>query len=350
MITNQAQTWISQTLIAANSALAGYGGSSPGGSYKGVTLALGSDGGSASGGGLYFDGASLSLTDSSIVQNQAIGGTGGNGVLEDSGSFTATTPPPVPLIQFVGNGGSGSGGGLALDGGQSELVSDTVSGNSASGGPGGSGTYTYGVWYDHQYLQEYITVPVFGSAGGEQVAAFPARPPWTMRSSHSTPRAPAADAGQRHRRLGLRRVQPDRHRRFRRPGQWHQRQSGRRRQPGPRPAGVLRRTDPDDRPAAWQPSHRRRQQRPGRRSQYWPTPDHRSARRRVPADCQRHGRHRRLELLPAASDAVSVEWGSQSAALQTAADGLRLLPQGRTTDLPWLGIDSLQVTLSQARH
>ena len=55
------------------------------------------------------------------------------------------------------------------------------------------------------------------------------------------------------------------------------------------------------------------------------------------------------EFLPAASDAVSVEWGSQSAALQTAADGLRLLPQGRTTDLPWLGIDSLQVTLSQAQ-
>ncbi len=55
------------------------------------------------------------------------------------------------------------------------------------------------------------------------------------------------------------------------------------------------------------------------------------------------------EFLPAASDAVSVEWGSQSAALQTAADGLRLLPQGRTTDLPWLGIDSLQVTISQAQ-
>ena len=55
------------------------------------------------------------------------------------------------------------------------------------------------------------------------------------------------------------------------------------------------------------------------------------------------------EFLPAASDAVSVEWGTQSAALQTAADGLRLLPQGRTTDLPWLGIDSLQVTLSQAQ-
>ena len=55
------------------------------------------------------------------------------------------------------------------------------------------------------------------------------------------------------------------------------------------------------------------------------------------------------EYLPAASDTVAVTWGTQTAPLQTAADGLRLLPRGRTTDLPWLGIDSLQVTLSQAQ-
>src|SRR5262249_50988361 len=40
-------------------------------------------------------------------------------------------------------------------------------------------------------------------------------------------------------------------------------------------------------------------------------------------------------------------WGSQTALLQTAADGLRLLPAGRSTDLPWLGIDQVLVTLSQ---
>ena len=55
------------------------------------------------------------------------------------------------------------------------------------------------------------------------------------------------------------------------------------------------------------------------------------------------------ESLPAASNAVSVEWGTQSVALQTAADGLRLLPVGRNTDLPWLGIDQLQITLVQAQ-
>jgi len=46
--------------------------------------------------------------------------------------------------------------------------------------------------------------------------------------------------------------------------------------------------------------------------------------------------------------AVDVGWGTQSAALQTAADGIRLLPAGRTTDLPWLGIDQLQINLAQS--
>jgi Right handed beta helix region/Dockerin type I domain len=45
--------------------------------------------------------------------------------------------------------------------------------------------------------------------------------------------------------------------------------------------------------------------------------------------------------------AVAVGWGTQTAALQTAADGLRLLPAGRNTDLPWLGIDRVQITLTQ---
>ncbi|MFI5455455.1 MAG: choice-of-anchor Q domain-containing protein [Isosphaerales bacterium] len=55
------------------------------------------------------------------------------------------------------------------------------------------------------------------------------------------------------------------------------------------------------------------------------------------------------ELQPAlvVGPSVSVGWGTQTAALQTAADGLRLLPAGRKTDLPWLNIDTLQLTLNQ---
>ena len=47
------------------------------------------------------------------------------------------------------------------------------------------------------------------------------------------------------------------------------------------------------------------------------------------------------EVPKSAIAAVAVGWGTQTAALQTAADGLRLLPAGRNTDLPWLGIDEL---------
>src|SRR5262249_15056156 len=50
----------------------------------------------------------------------------------------------------------------------------------------------------------------------------------------------------------------------------------------------------------------------------------------------------------AANDTLAVGWGSQTATLQTAADGLRLLPTGRSTDIPWLGIGKFQITLSQA--
>ena len=45
---------------------------------------------------------------------------------------------------------------------------------------------------------------------------------------------------------------------------------------------------------------------------------------------------------------VAVGWGTQTATLQTASDGLRLLPAGRNTDMPWLGIDRVQLTLTQA--
>jgi len=56
-----------------------------------------------------------------------------------------------------------------------------------------------------------------------------------------------------------------------------------------------------------------------------------------------------VNQVAASITAVSADWGTQgTAALETAADGLRLLPAGRTTDLPWYGIDKLQITLSQA--
>jgi hypothetical protein len=46
--------------------------------------------------------------------------------------------------------------------------------------------------------------------------------------------------------------------------------------------------------------------------------------------------------------AAAAGWGTQTVSLQTAADGLRLLPTGRNTDLPWLGIQQVPITLAQA--
>ncbi len=44
---------------------------------------------------------------------------------------------------------------------------------------------------------------------------------------------------------------------------------------------------------------------------------------------------------------TSVGWGTQTASLADAGNG-RLLPAGRTTDIPWLGINKLTITLDQA--
>ena len=56
-----------------------------------------------------------------------------------------------------------------------------------------------------------------------------------------------------------------------------------------------------------------------------------------------------VNQVAAAVNAVSADWGTKGTiALQTAADGVRLLPAGRRTDLPWSGINKLQIGLSQA--
>jgi hypothetical protein len=53
--------------------------------------------------------------------------------------------------------------------------------------------------------------------------------------------------------------------------------------------------------------------------------------------------------LPATVTAASIQWGtSGTAALLTNADGLRLLPATRNTDLPWLNISKITLTLSAA--
>jgi uncharacterized protein YjdB len=57
-----------------------------------------------------------------------------------------------------------------------------------------------------------------------------------------------------------------------------------------------------------------------------------------------------LTVINAATvSAISVSWGTAgTASLQTAADGLRLLPAGRATDLPWSEINRIAITLSSS--
>jgi hypothetical protein len=50
---------------------------------------------------------------------------------------------------------------------------------------------------------------------------------------------------------------------------------------------------------------------------------------------------------PATLSTMGVAWGKSSIGLQLAADGLRMLPQGRHTDLPWSGINQISVTFNQ---
>ena len=58
-----------------------------------------------------------------------------------------------------------------------------------------------------------------------------------------------------------------------------------------------------------------------------------------------------FEMQPATVTAVSVDWGTAGTALlQTAADGLRLLPAGRNTDLPWAGINKCRSPSTSPRR
>ena len=45
--------------------------------------------------------------------------------------------------------------------------------------------------------------------------------------------------------------------------------------------------------------------------------------------------------------AVSVSWAARLGQLFTAANGVRLLRAGRNTDLPWININQIQISLSQ---
>jgi hypothetical protein len=91
----------------------------------------GTNGGDANGGGLYVAGGTASLTDTILSSNLAQGGKGGDGGLAKSEEHRGAGH------SGGGNGGSGQGGGLYVASGTVSLHSSTVNQNTASGGHGG---------------------------------------------------------------------------------------------------------------------------------------------------------------------------------------------------------------------
>ena len=99
--------------------------------------ANGTVGANGLGGGIYLSAGSLTLDNCTLKNNQALGGAGGQG---DSGQAGAT-------YVGGGNGGvggNGQGGAIYVAGGQVAIVNSTISNNQAIGGPGGAGGKGFG--------------------------------------------------------------------------------------------------------------------------------------------------------------------------------------------------------------
>jgi hypothetical protein len=123
-ICNSGNLIIISSTIENNEAIGGAGGDGTG------PQGQGGEGGSGAGGGLFVFDGTVSLTATTIEANEALGGPGGNGADGTSGN---------PNGSHGGNGGDGAGGGLFFKQGQLTLASSTLSGNFAGGGAGGNG-------------------------------------------------------------------------------------------------------------------------------------------------------------------------------------------------------------------
>jgi hypothetical protein len=111
--------------LANNQASGGRGGDHDGFNRAG-------DGGSAVGGGLYASGGSLDISASTITNNRATGGRGGDGYLFET-SFGSS------YFAGGGTGGASQGGGLYVNGASLTISSSTMAANQGTGGSRGLG-------------------------------------------------------------------------------------------------------------------------------------------------------------------------------------------------------------------
>src|SRR6516165_4748875 len=111
------------TTLANNQVMGGRGGDHNGD-------ASGGDGGSAVGGGLYATGGSLDISDSMIANNRATGGRGGDGYL----TYYTISGYTYSSSIGGGRGGSATGGGLYVNGGSLTITSSAIATDQATGG------------------------------------------------------------------------------------------------------------------------------------------------------------------------------------------------------------------------
>jgi hypothetical protein len=134
----------SGSILSSIGALAAKGG--PGG--DGGPAGAAADG---AGGGIMVAGGSLTVFNTTLSENQAVGGQGGVGGRGGTGGFALGTKSslsgfglgvigqPAGDGASGGQGGAGYGGGIDITAGTVVVTADTLSGNSAQGGQGGTG-------------------------------------------------------------------------------------------------------------------------------------------------------------------------------------------------------------------
>ncbi len=322
---------IARVTIAGNSAVGGDGIESY---YYGGGEYYGGNGGEAAGGGLYSSGGSLTVVNVTVSDNTASGGAGGNC---QCGSPNAPT--------HDGLGGPSLGGGIALEGGAATFVNDTVVGNSASGGVGGG--YTTDFFHDPSIGDWVIgwspdyQASTYG--GGLGTASGTATLYNTIVALNTTDigldggTISSASAynligtggsgdlvdGVNGNQVGV----AD-------PGLGALADNG-----GPTQTIALLPGSPainaGSNALAVDPST----------GQPLTTDQRGPGFARIVGGAVDIGA---FEVKSTVAAAVTIGWGSHSVTLQTDADGLRLLPAGRNTDVPWLGINQVQINLSQA--
>jgi hypothetical protein len=102
----------------------------------------GGDGGLAAGGGLYATGGSLDISDSMVTSNRGTGGRGGDGYLTYGYTTFGGT---YRYYTGGGRGGSATGGGLYVNGSSLTIASSAIATNQATGGKLGLGGSSDGV-------------------------------------------------------------------------------------------------------------------------------------------------------------------------------------------------------------